>query len=243
MKIEDQTFEAYFSGRMSSAEASDFTVALKNNDKLRNEYEYFLAIKKSTNLIERDNLRTALDGLDLKELKTTEKPKSRSSKPILTFTKWAAGIAAVLLIAFFSYTSLKPLDPQSLYAQNYETYEAQASRGGSLDILKEQYIAGDFEKFIENALEAEESPELTMMLGNAYMETNQFPKAIETLTKISDDTSLRDQKYWYLGLCTLKEDRSQEALNNFNKLMAISNYKKVESEKIISFISKKIKSH
>lgn len=238
MDDENITFQSYFSGKMNSAQMNDFTSALANNSELKERYNFFLAAKKSASLIERDKMREALAGIEIKE-EIADKVASKSATPILMMAKWVAGIAAFLLISFWTVNTLNPNGSQGIYTQNFQTYQVQATRGGSSDALKELYSEGKYEIFIAEAIKAEESPELNMMLANAYLNIDKYKEAIESLTKISDDSSLRDQKYWYLGLTYLKQTNLEESRKNFNKLLSLSNYKKSETEKILSKIGEK----
>ena len=236
MENEDKTFEAYFSGKMRSAQANDFLTALDNNEVLRERYDFFLAAKKSASLIERDKMRAELADVGIKEEAPKENMPGESATPILKIVKWVASIAAVLLISFFAYNNLQTPSSQDLFAQNFETYKVQAARGGEVDALKAIYTEGDYDLFISKTLTIEKTPELNMMIANAQMSSDQFSAAISTLTRISDDSSLRDQKYWYIGLSHLKSGNNKEAIKNFDHLLSISNYKKQATEEILSNI-------
>jgi len=237
MEDEDLTFEAYFSGRMNDAEANDFSKALENNPDLKEQYNIYLATKEASSQVERDKMRAELEEVDLEDdvehalSKERYRPKGRS-----TIIKWVGSIAAMLLISFFAYNALQAPSSQDLFAFNFETYQVQAARGGNVDALKTLYTSGDYELFIEKALTEKESPELNMMLANAYLNQEKYNDAIKTLTKITDESSLRDQKYWYLGLSQIRLGNTEEAIANFTKLQSLSNYKKQETEEILSKI-------
>ncbi|GEM_PF-2299985 len=236
MEDQDVTFEAYFSGNIGSAQANDFSTALSNDPELNEKYNFYLAAKRSASLIERDRMRKELEGIDFEE--EVETGRSNSKSPVLRLLKWGGSIAAIFLIAIFAYNTLQPPTSQALFAQNFEPYKVQAARGGEMDALKANYTQGKYDLFIEEINELEGSPEIYMMLANAHINLDQHNEAIKILSKISDNTSLRDQKYWYLGLCQLVLGNIEEAKSNLNKLSSLSNFKKTEVEEILSTISK-----
>ncbi|GLR19535.1 tetratricopeptide repeat protein [Portibacter lacus] len=238
MKNDEKTFEKYFAGNMSSTEAKAFSAILANDKSIKDEYDYFLAVKKGAHLLERDQLRSKLAKIDVRNEAVADESPRKTNRSIITIIKWAGGIAAIFLIAFFAFYAPNQINSEDLFAQNFETYVAQAERGSSLDEMKEVYNDGDYNAFLKMTENVDETPELQMMIANAYMNKNQFVEAIKTLTKITDDSVLRDKKYWYLGLSNLKIGNRKEAIQHFNYLLSISNYKKTETEEILSSIHK-----
>ncbi len=233
MEDSDKTFEKYFTGRMSSAQATDFSATLEANSELRERYELFLALKKSTSLIDRDRMRAELEEVVIEDLSEKEK---HASANIFSIVKWVGSIAALFLISFIAYNAFQPSSNQELFKDNYKTYNVQEARGGEVDELTSLYKQGSYELFLEQAEGSVDSPELFMMVSNAHMMEGHYTKAISTLSEISDESSLRDIKYWYLGLCNLVVDNEEEAIKNFDHLLNISNFRKQEIEEILSAI-------
>ncbi len=237
MEFGHETFEAYFSGKLDSNDVINFTTTLAENAEIKKEYDLFLAAKRAASTIERDKMRAQLDGLSNSE--TQNSSPSKSTPLFLKLVRWGGSIAAIFLIGFFTYKTLQSPTKQDLFAQHFETYQVQSSRGGEVDALNEIYKKGDYDLFIDKTSKNSETPELKMMLANAYLKIDQVSLAISLLESISDETSLRDQKYWYLALCHLKLNNLQKAQSNLEKLTSFSNFKKPEVEKILSKITKK----
>lgn len=242
MSENNKTFDAYFHGRMSAKQAIDFQTALEANSQLKSDYEFYLSVKKATLEINRDNLRSQLDNIDLGKLKEGQVdagPKAKNSNTkLFSLLKSAVAIAALFVIGFWGYQAAQPTDMEDVFAQNFETYLTKQSRGENESTLAKIYNEGNYEQFILQANEIEHTPEIDLMLANVYLVTNQEKLAISTLERISDESSFRDQKYWYLGLANLKEENIIEAKKHFNHLLSLSNYKKKEITKILSALNK-----
>jgi len=225
------TFESYFSGNMSAKEALDFETALDSNPELSEEYKFFLSVKESTFDIHRDLLREQLDIVvaidnEHKENKTNNVKPKKTSK-IINLIKITSAVACLFLIGFWVGNMSKPQGNEELFATYFETYTPQNSRGESAELL--QIDRSDLN-----------TPELKLLYASGQLsqslDMNKYEEAIDILAKISDESALRDQKYWYLGLANLKVGKMEEVKKNFTYLKSVSNFKKQEIEKILSAI-------
>jgi len=236
MENNEKRFENYFTGLMSSQEVEQFNKELSTNPDFNNEYQYFLSVKKSTAGIARDNFRDQLQHVTISSINTSS--KSSSNNPLSKMIKWGIIILSILLLSYFTYRYFNSNSPQAIYASNFELYESQTSRGGSAEEITSLYNNGKYAEFISRAEEQEINPEIYMMLANANMKLGAFDKAEEYLLKIPEESSLRELKYWNLGLVSLKLDHLAQAKNHFRYLSSISNFKKKEIESILSKLNK-----
>lgn len=221
------SFESYFHGQMSAKESLDFQTALSANQKLKEEYEIYLSIKKATSDIEKEKIRQQLESIEITEDKEELiDHSSKGSAKIFSLLKWASSVAAIFIVGFFGYQLIATPSPEALYAQNFEAYEMQSSRG------EEDLSFPDIGR-IEL-----KTPELKLFYSTRMMANDDIDEALKTLNEISDDSSLRDQKYWYLALANLKTGNTEEAIKHLDHLRSISNYKKPEIEEILSAIRK-----
>ena len=238
MNTNYENFEAYFSGIMSEKDIVQFNKDLEADPSLREAYDIFVAVKKSTSSIERDKMRllledVAIDTVSSKNTMHTENPKARRS--ILPWLIVAILLAAII---YYGYSSMFPAtSPDQLYASNYETYQVQALRGDSTADFNQVYASGEYDNFLRIVPQENKNAEINMMIANALMQTKSFSDAEQALLAISDESSLRDQKYWYLGLVNLKMGKENEAKLYFQKLIDISTYKKKETKNILTYLS------
>jgi len=228
------TFESYFSGNMSAKEVLDFESALDSNPELSKEYELFLSIKKSTSDIHRDRLRNQLDTVlaannssDSEISISEDKAPSKNTSKIIRLIKMASAVACLFLIGFWVLNMNAPQDNEAIFAEYFEEYTPQFSRGTDMPTSTED--KSDLE-----------TPEQKLIYANDVLsqssEDSEYKEAIEVLTEITDVSMLRDQKYWYLGLANLKIGNIEEAQKHLTYLQSISNFKKQEIEKILSTI-------
>jgi len=239
MENNEKRFEDYFAGRMSTDEVLQFNDELNSNPKLNSDYQYFLALKNSTASIERDNFRAQLADVNLNSAAGKSNAKTKNGKS--SFDKlgqWVVIVIGTLLLAYFSFQYFSSDKPAYIYAANFEVYEPQMSRGGSMEEITSLYTEGKYEEFISRVEVSNHSPEIMMMLANANMELGNFDAAEKLLLTISEESSLRDLKYWNLALVSLMQDHIPQATNHFRHLQSISNFKKSEVEKILSKLSK-----
>lgn len=243
MEQNEQRFEAYFKGQLSDDEVLKFNDQLASDQDFNASYQYFLSLKEATSSNMRDDLRAQLEDVDVNsfsanETSTHQASNGTASNSNRSFIKWILVLIALAALTYFSYSYFNSSNPNVLYASNFELYEAQNVRGGNSNELKEYYTQGDYETFIIKTTDVELSPELLMMLANAHMQVEDYDSAHKVLLEISEESSLRDLKYWNLGLVSLKLNHIPQAQNHFNYLLSVSNYKKAKVKKILSKISK-----
>lgn len=236
MEINEKIFEDYFSGQMAEDEIQQFNAQLNTNQEFNNEYQYFLSLKKATSEIERDNLRNQLNNINIEAPLKENKSQLNNASFNRNGLKWGLLIISLILLSYFSYNYFSSDNPEQIFVANYELYEVQNSRSESADDINSLYNTGKYSEFINNIKLNKNSPERTMMLANASIELGDFEAAEKHLLSISDDSSLRDLKYWYLGLISLKINHIPQAKVHFSHLKSISNFKKSEIEKILSQI-------
>jgi len=223
------SFDAYFHGRMSAKEAVDFQSALDASSKLKADYRAYVSIKRAAFDIQKNKLREQLESVDIAEDPATKEPqKGRAPTRVLTLLKSAAAIAALFIVGFWGYQAAQGPSTDQLFADNFEIYTPQNSRG---DDTEPSSISRN----------EESSPESALTFASAILgdkNTDNIQEAIKALDNIPDESSFRNQKYWYLGLAHLKSGNIKKAKSHFSHLQEISNYKKPEIERILSTIRK-----
>ena len=237
----NKIFDAYFHGRMSAKEVLDFQSSLASTPQLKADYQFYESVKRASADIGKDELRDQIEEIDLEEPRvhsTTTTAENRPKVKILTLIKAAVAVAALLIVGFWGYQDAKSLSTNDLFAHNFDIYTAKSSRGANPNTLPVVYNEGNYERFTIQANDVEHTPEIQLMLANAYLVMDKVEFAISSLEKISDDSVFRDQKYWYLGLANLKNKNLTAAKKHFTYLQSISNYKNQEIDKILYKIKK-----
>ncbi len=240
MEKNEAVFEAYFSGTLSEKEIQQFNAELDSNMKFQKEYNFFLSVKKAAANIERDNMRCKLKAVNLEE--SIEKPTRKTNSPntVKNTISWIIGVGIILSIIYVIFQTLSNTnEPAKLYASYFDIYQVQSARGTDTDPIKTMYSEGNYKGFISKVKAIDKSPEVNMMLANAYIQSDAFTLAQNTLLQITDESALRDQKYWYLGLLQLKQGHKVEAISYFQHLQSISQYKKSQIEDILLKLTKK----
>jgi len=215
-------FESYFGGRMSAKESLDFQTALSASPELKAEYDLFLQIKKATSDIQKDEIRGQLEDIGISNSKENiESSAKQDTTKIYSLLKWASSIAALFVIGFLGYQAAQGSNPDQLFAQHFEVYEMQQSRGEPTDLPE---------------LDSKNlnTPELKLFYAATIISEGREAEAIKYLTEVPDESTFRNQKYWYLGLANLKSGNITEAKRHFNHLRKLGNYKKTEIEDILS---------
>lgn len=241
MNDNNKIFDAYFHGRMSAKEALDFQSSLATTPKLKADYTFYESIKRASTDIAKDELREQIEEINLEEPHLHAEniiTAKRSKVKIFNLIKAAVAIAALFIIGFWGFQNTKSTTSNDLFTQNFEPYTVKLSRGINNDTLSAIYNEGNYEHFTTHADVIEHTPEISLMLANAYLAIDKVEFAISSLEEISDDSTFRDQKYWFLGLANLKNKKHAAAKKHFIHLQSISNYKKQEIDEILFKINK-----
>ena len=150
----------------------------------------------------------------------------------------AAGLVGVIGVAAYWF-SLAPTSEQ-LYASYYTVYPAyRATRGGDSSAYDRGLSLYNQGQYAEALPYLERLPEVdslrdrvNLLLGNAYLQTDQPTRARETLSAVaaSDDTLLQQQGQWYLALSYLKQHHVAAARPILEELAAAGMYRKEAHE-------------
>ncbi|QMU30515.1 tetratricopeptide repeat protein [Adhaeribacter radiodurans] len=153
-----------------------------------------------------------------------EKVIPLQSKPVnRSLYYWLSGVAACLILGFFVYLFWQNQHkPEQLYAKYYEPYMiASVQRNGSAQNTQQQamqaYEEGDYQlaaKAFESCLSlTPQDIDCRFYLGLSYLETQQLPKAEQTLKQVIQATpnEYTTRAQWYLALVYLINNKSKDA--------------------------------
>lgn len=207
--------EQYLSRQMSEEERLRFEAEIQADpDKmkdLRNRMQAELAVIATAREEEVASLR--------------ERFAQQAEAPVRSFSwVYLAAAAAVILIIGLIFL-LRPqteLDPQAMFAANYEVPAAPQARGNNrvdslLDEAHRLYNLEQYEQAIPLFEEyAETDPQKSteqyqntrLFMAIALLETNQLSKAIAGLNQLAQENEMAQ---WYLALAFLKQEQPQKA--------------------------------
>jgi tetratricopeptide (TPR) repeat protein len=218
--------ERYNAGEMSETEKQWFEKELEGNEKLRTEVELR---KKTDDILRQKNvmsLRSKLVEIERKRNETVA-PVKVSGKS--AYIKYAAVIAALMLIGSLVFIPGKNQNTDELVRQYYKAYEpptnqrsAQTSTDADFSLALEFYNTHDYDKaatLFSKVLESKPNDMQTVLLkGVSNFEQKQYPEAKQSFGKVIDDNDnlYVDQARWYLALCYLNTGEKDKAIQLFS---------------------------
>jgi tetratricopeptide (TPR) repeat protein len=225
--------ERYNAGEMDDAEKKWFRKELEENKKLRHEVD--LRRRTDTILKEKDiiSLRNKLTVIE--KNREANIPAKSSRKPVNM--KYAAAIAAMVLIGGFALFRSNSLSNEEILNKYYKTYEVTTpSRSYSASADPDYIMAMDYYKihdyrkaalYFTKVLENDpEDMESHLLHGLVNFENSNYPEAERSFGKVIDnkDNMYTEDARWYLSLCYIKtndQDKAMEHLAIINKSKSI----------------------
>jgi tetratricopeptide (TPR) repeat protein len=220
--------ERYNAGEMSDTEKQWFLKELEGNEKLRTEVE----LRKRTDEILKNqdvmSLRNKLSQIE-KTRKEVAEPVSGSGKKV--FIRYAAVIAALVLLGTITMFPRKNLSNEGIINKYYKVYEpptgqrsAQSETDKDFTLALEYYNTHDYDKaaiLFNKVLENKPNDMQTVLLkGVANFEEKKYPEAKQSFGKVIDnkDNLFVDQAQWYLALCYLQTNETEKAKKLFKMI-------------------------
>ncbi len=216
---EQDRFEEYLLGRMSTQAATQFQQELEEDSKLSEQFQEFKALFRT---IEEAALRNALEDFHNETLP----PKNKKTRT--TFYRIAAGVAILMALGtgywlinratpservFETYFSPDPGLPTVMGSQdNYAFYEAMVDykRGDYTSAIKK------WEKLYGSKSEKDT---LNYFLGCAHLANGTAESALDYLKRNEHDThsAFYQESNYFLGLAYLKLNQRDAALPYFKR--------------------------
>ena len=235
--------ERYNAGEMSETEKQWFRKELEANKYLRTEVN----LRNRTDEILKNqkvmSLRNKLADIE-KQINEVTKPVKTSKKS--AFIKYAAVIAALILIGSITIFSGKNLSADKIMKQYYKVYEpptsqrsAQSGTDADFALALEFYNTHDYEKaalLFSKVLDNKAADMQTVLLkGVSNFEEKKYPEAKQSFGKVIDDKNnlYIDQAQWYLALCYLNTDETDKAKQLFKDIEKKEGIYKNDARKII----------
>lgn len=235
--------ERYNAGEMSDTETQWFLRELEGNENLRNEVN----LRKHTDEILKNqkvmSLRNKLSEIE-KKRKEVSKPVKNSRKPV--YIRYAAVIAALVLIGSIILFPGKKLSNEEIVKNYYKVYEpptsqrsVQSATDANFTLALEFYNIHDYDNaavFFNKVLENKPNDMQTVLLkGVANFEEKRYPEAKQSFGKVIDDKDnlYIDHAQWYLALCYLNTSETEKAKQLFKIIGTENGIYRNDANKII----------
>lgn len=216
----DKLIERYVLEELSKADALAFEAEMASDPDLRSEVELEKATQTAILLDGRAAMKARLQALSLEK-----------DAPVRRFRPtWKMAIAAsfTLFVLFSTFFYPKSKSSDQAYLDYYQPYALNTTqKGGNADSFADisaRYNAGKYAEVIPELVELNASNEYfavsKMLLGCAYLETQQTEKAISTFQGLVFQNDLRfiGPARFYLGLAMLKSGDLKSAKHEFSDL-------------------------
>lgn len=234
--------ERFIAGEMNEDELRWFRKELQFNTELSTE----LKLEKELDKIFLDEdvieLRSKLVSI-YNESKQSTAPKIVKMQP----RRWQLAIAAAVAILMITggsllFTQQRSYTPEKLFSMYYDSDKSiEITRSGNANIVEAvlKFQQKDFQGasllFAEILDRDSSNMAVWFYNGISYIETGRIEDATKAFQYIINDKKnlYVEHAEWYLGLCYLKNEQIDFAVNQFKSIAIGQNYHKKEAEKIL----------
>lgn len=232
-----QLIELYCEKVLSEIERKEFEDRLKNDSEFTILYKQYVELTHGIEYIGTNETKQFLDQIE-NNLPIIKAPKQKS----FSLKHWLSIAASIMiLLAFKVFLQNTPKDIYNEYHQAYPLLH-QTLRGEAQNVNTEDNMAyaaysnGDYEKAI---VLFDKNNKLTdaelFYKANALLENNQSEVALELFQLVESDSQLFDtQARWYIGLCYLNMNQTENAIKVFEKIANSTDSYKAKAKDILS---------
>ncbi|MCX6221858.1 MAG: hypothetical protein NTZ69_12825 [Bacteroidia bacterium] len=159
---------------------------------------------------------------------------------------YAAASVIVLMVVFTSLMRSKNYSSQQLYANYYQPYKSgesvSRSASGSYSCLNtalREISQGKYQEALKSMsvvpIKEKDGYSINFYSGVAYQELGEYKQAIGSFSEVvhHGDNLLVEQSEWYIGLCYLRVDERQKALEQFRLIASRKGFYGEQSSKLL----------
>ncbi|MEK7718421.1 MAG: hypothetical protein AAB347_02235 [Bacteroidota bacterium] len=159
---------------------------------------------------------------------------------------YAAASVVVLMVVFTSLMRSRSYSSQQLYANYYQPYKSgeSVSRSASgsyssLNTALKEINQGKYQEALESMsmvpAKERDGYSINFYSGVAYQELGEYKLAIGSFSEVvhHGDNLLVEQSEWYIGLCYLRIDERQKALEQFRLIASRKGFYGEQSGKLL----------
>ena len=216
----------YLDGELTGSELAEFEKLAAGDNAVRDELEN---LGLARDAVESYGLKRQVAGVHKEMMEEMSNGgKEATVRKMYPAIRTLLRIAAGLFIAFLSFGIYQyaTVSSSDLYSDNYQPYKLSIARGGgNVPELEKDYISGDFKAAITAFEKLDRpAPKDYLLGGQAYMQTQQAPKAIAAFGQIIADNSAdniyKDDAEYYLAESYLENNEPLKAKPLFEKIYA-----------------------
>ncbi len=235
MKIDLETLENFYEGRMSKSERDAFDKLILSDAQAAEDLNNYIISKTAITAASNERLKKHLIESG-KAVQITDHRKA-------SFTRYlaiAASIALLLGIGWVTYLFLNPQkSPEEIYISYYQRpdvneFTVRGENNDSSQLYWDRGLnhfanhkigmaASEFNKIIQMNKTISAS-KAYFMLALCYMEMNETQKAIQTFDRVSDQSTFVYMKQYYSALCFIKMDKKKEASDLLQQIVQDQNH-------------------
>lgn len=233
----------YLDGELDAITASRFEEDLKNDPKLKQEFDLYKEVDEALADTEVLEFR-----MQLREMHTQLAPETAiSSKPrVRRMARVAVAASLAMLLGFSAINLFRYTSSQKVIEKYYQPYEiTSTNRSGSSDTDRalrnalEKYQNHEYSEAVvlfEKVLEKDPAQIATQLYsGISYFEIAEYQKAGNSFSKVieHDDNLYIEQAKWYLGFCYLKTEEKEKAIIQFTEIAKSDSYYSEKAKAIL----------
>ena len=208
--------EKYLRNELSAEEVREFEKQLQESPSLRKQLAREGELFASFDQVRRERLREHFKDLD----------RGRQGKAVSrtmtgnTWLKWAATVAALLIVGYLGYLNLNRTNPSQLYEEYYKPYpnvvEPVTRDNGSSTTAYVHYEKAEYEQALTSFGKLlDEDPghvanRFYYAMTSMILENDDV--ALEVFESLAmEDSDFRDQATWYISLLYLRQNNEEGA--------------------------------
>lgn len=216
--------ERYWAQELSEEELQDFQIRYKTDPAFASQVDLFREAKDAIEVLGQQKLKESFRKKYKTEQSTEQQTGTLKIKKLPVRWMFVAAAAIALLLVFVLWQQNNPssLSPTELYTQYY-SFEALSLERGTDEtdslfvIANEAYNAKAFDQAIpilQNLLEDgnfSRKDYALLHLGISQLEISEDSYALNTLSKISEESSFHVKAQWNMALIYLKQSEDKKA--------------------------------
>lgn len=234
MKVDLETLENFYEGRMSNSERETFEKLIISDAQLAADLQNYILSRTAIASASNERLKAHLKDTG----KEVQMPVQKTQ-----FARYLAIAASLAILIGLGWVMFLVLNPQRSAEEIYLSYYKRADvseftvRGEENDSSQVFWDRGlnhyanhkigmaatEFNKMIKMN-ESANASKAYFMLALCYMEMNETQKAIQTFGRVSDQSHFVYMKQYYSALCLIKLDKKNEASDLLHNIIQDQNH-------------------
>lgn len=240
-----EEIDDYLSQELEGADLADFEAELLMNSGLASDVAFHREIDRASAEGDIISLREQLQGISRSEQERGSQILGLSPRRKSLFW-YAAASSIILMIVFTSLLRHKSYTSQQLYTSYYQPYRSGANVSRSavstdvaMNTALRQIESGDYTRAMASLSAVPAGTgngfSVSFYRGVIYQEQGEYSRAIGSFGEVVShgDNLLVEQSQWYIGLCYLRLDERERAVNQFRTIVRGNGFYRDQSKKIL----------